>query len=113
MKNSILYTLFCLSLLAFSSCKEEEEEDPILPTEFSFTSNDSLIFETSGTLPYTVSVQCASAKDFGASFQAVTGGFYVGNQSLTIPSNESRNFNFAGQNKLAPKKSKKKEEGTD
>ena len=93
MKNSILYTLFCLSILAFSSCKEEEEEDPILPTEFSFTSNDSLIFETSGTLPYAVSVQCASAKEFGASFQNVTGGFYFGNQSLTIPSNESRNFN--------------------
>jgi hypothetical protein len=93
MKNSILYTLACLLLLAISSCKEEEQEDPILPTEFSFTSNDSLIFETSGTLPYAVSVQCASAKEFGASFQSLTGSFDVGNQSLTIPSNESRNFN--------------------
>jgi hypothetical protein len=89
MKNSIVFKLACLSLLAISSCKEE---DPILPTEFSFTSNDSLIFETSGILPYYVGVQCASAKEFGASFQNVTGGFNVG-YPLSIPSNESRNFN--------------------
>ena len=90
MKSSILFTLACLSLLAISSCKEEE--DPILPTEFSFTANDSLIFETSGILPYYVGVQCASAKEFGASFQNVTGSFNVG-YPLSIPSNESRNFN--------------------
>jgi hypothetical protein len=93
MKNSILYALACLSLLAIFSFRCKDEDDPILPTEFSFTSNDSLVFETSGTLPYYVNVQCASAKEFGASFQSVTGSFDVGNQSLTIPSNESRNFN--------------------
>ena len=80
-----------IGIATISSCKKEE--DPIIPTEFSFTSNDSLIFETSGTLPYEVHVQCASAKEFGASFQQVTGAFNAGSQSLTIPSNESRNFN--------------------
>jgi hypothetical protein len=93
MKNSILYTLTCISLLAISSFRCKDEDDPILPTEFSFSSNDSLVFETSGTLPFPVGVQCASAKEFGASFQSLTGSFDVGNQSLTIPSNESRNFN--------------------
>ena len=92
MKFSKIHPVVCLFFIVFSSC--EKEEDPIpQPTEFSFTAGDSLIFETSGTLPYAVSVQCATAKEFGASLQSLTGGFDIGLQSLSIPSNESRDFN--------------------
>jgi hypothetical protein len=93
MKYTRIYFILLLAIASISSCKEDEE--PISQqTEFSFTSNDSLIFEHSGTLPYSVAVQCASSKELGASFETVTGGFDVGSQ-LTIPSNESRNFNVS------------------
>lgn len=93
MKYTRIYFILLLAIASISSCKEDEE--PISQqTEFSFTSNDSLIFEHSGTLPYSVAVQCALSKELGASFETVTGGFDVGSQ-LTIPSNESRNFNVS------------------
>ena len=92
MKFSKIYSIVFLFFSVFSSCEKEEDPTP-QPSEFSFTAGDSLIFEHSGTLPYAVSVQCATAKEFGASIQSLTGGFDIGFQSLSIPSNESRDFN--------------------
>lgn len=93
MKYTRIYFILLLVIASFSSCKEDDEPIP-QQTEYSFTCNDSLIFEHSGTIPYSVAIQCASSKEFGASFQTVTGGFDVSSQ-LTIPSNESRNFNVS------------------
>jgi hypothetical protein len=80
-------------LVALASCDKEDETQPEA-TAFTFTASDSLIFEHSGVLPYAVAVQSESGKSFIATFSGLFDSF-VGNVTLSIPSNESRSIDVS------------------
>jgi hypothetical protein len=91
MKNALNIFLVSVSLLSFASCNKDEQTQPE-PTAFTYTAADSLVFEHSGTLPYTVAVQSTSGKEFISNFSGFSGSFYDGGTTLSIPSNQSRSF---------------------
>ncbi len=79
--------------VVFASCNKEDEPQPEATT-FAFTAIDSLVFEHSGVLPYVVAVQSESGKSFIASLSGLFDSF-VGNETLSIPSNESRSISVS------------------
>lgn len=94
MKPTRFYIILLLVIATISSCKKEEEPLP-QPTEFTFSANDSLVFEHSGTLPYSVAVQCSLGKEFISSFSGLFDSFSNGGTTIAIPSNEIRSFNIS------------------
>ncbi len=80
-------------IVFISACKKDEQSEPE-PTPFTYTAADSLVFEHTGTLPYTVAVQSTSGKDFISSFSGLGASFSNGGATLTIPSNQSRSFDI-------------------
>lgn len=93
--KSTLLSFLALSVLLVSSCNKDDETETPTPTEFTYTANDSLIFEHSGTLPYAVAVQSNSGKGFISSISGLFDSFSNGGTTLSIPSNESRSFNIS------------------
>ncbi len=94
MKPTYFYFILLLAIATISSCKKDEEPAP-QPTEFTYTANDSIVFEHSGTMPYSVAVQCSLGKEFISSFSGLFDSFSSGGTTLSIPSNESRSFNIS------------------
>lgn len=89
-KKSLLF--IALGMMAVMSACKKDEQPETKPTEFTYTAADSLIFEHTGTLPYTVEVQSSSGKEFISSFSGLGASFSNGGTTLTIPSNQSRSF---------------------
>jgi hypothetical protein len=86
---------FLILLLTFAFVACDKDDDKVTPTEFTYTANDSLIFEHSGSLPYAVAVQSASGKGFISTISGMFDSFSNGGTTLDIPSNESRSFNIS------------------
>ena len=92
--NQSLACAFAICILiSFQSCKKNNADNPI-PTVFTFTAPDTIVFEYSGSKPLTVAIQNNQNKEFGASLSGLNGAFSDGSQQLVIPSNQERSFNI-------------------
>lgn len=97
-------TLFALILFSFcsTSCKDNEPSE-VLETPFDFSASDSVVFEHSGTKPFTVGLTSTAGKLLGAELGPMPGGFSVSSDELEIEANSSRDFSIQfNQNSANP-----------
>lgn len=104
LSRMIRTTLFAFILLSFcsTSCKDNEPSE-VLETPFDFSAGDSLVFEHSGTKPFTVGLTSTAGKLLGAELGTMPSGFNVSIDELEIEANSSRDFSIQfNQNSANP-----------
>lgn len=91
MKKLLVYLFSVIIIAPFGSCKKKDN-DSSEATDYTYEAFDSLIFEHTGQLDYSVKINTTSNKECFASLSEVNGAFSLINNDVIIPPNESRNI---------------------
>jgi hypothetical protein len=92
MKKALVY-MFCgiVSLQQFG-CKKSSNDNNTSVIDYTYEAADSLIFEHTGQINYSVKINSTTGKEFSAALTEINGAFSLQYNNVSIPSNETRNI---------------------